>query len=132
MPGSALTSSVWNPLHPSKWLMDPTLGVSSLPRGGGAVRLTSERGGERATPLLACRASGRTMGLIRREHSTTCPPCKAPGAGAAAALVAVDVDKVESHSPVPRMAHQSGRRNRIMVDVGGSSPDGSIIDLTSH
>jgi hypothetical protein len=29
------------------------------------------------------------------------------------------------------MAHQSGRRNRIVVDIGGSSPDGFIIDLTS-
>ena len=29
------------------------------------------------------------------------------------------------------MAHQSGRRNRIVVDVGSSSPDGSIIDLIS-
>ena len=29
------------------------------------------------------------------------------------------------------MVHQSGRRNCIMVDVAGSSQDGSIIDLTS-
>jgi hypothetical protein len=45
--------------------------------------------------------------------------------------MAADVGEAESHSPAPRMAHQSGRRNRIVVNVGGSSPDGSIIDLTS-
>ena len=50
---------------------------------------------------------------------------------AAAALAAVDVGEAESHSPAPRMAHQSGRRNRIVVDIGVSSPDGSVIDLTS-
>jgi hypothetical protein len=50
---------------------------------------------------------------------------------AAAALAAVDVGEAESHSPAPRMVHQSGRRNRVVVDVAGSSQDGSIIDLTS-
>jgi hypothetical protein len=29
------------------------------------------------------------------------------------------------------MVHQSGRCNRVVVDVGCSSEDGSIIDLTS-
>ena len=42
-----------------------------------------------------------------------------------------DVGEAESHSPAPHMAHQSCRRNRIVVDVGGSFQDGSIIDLTS-
>lgn len=50
---------------------------------------------------------------------------------AAAALVAAGVGEADSHSPAPRMAHQFGRRDRIVVDVGGSFPDGSIIDLTS-
>ena len=49
----------------------------------------------------------------------------------AAALAALDVREADSHSPAPHMAHQSGHRNRIVVDVGGSSPDGSVIDLTS-
>ena len=49
---------------------------------------------------------------------------------AAAALAVVDVGEAESHSPAPRMVHQSGRRNRIVVDVTGSSQDGSITDLT--
>ena len=44
---------------------------------------------------------------------------------------AVDVIEVESHSPAPHMMQQSGRRNRVVVDVAGSSQDGSIIDLTS-
>ena len=39
---------------------------------------------------------------------------------AAAALSAVDVGEAESHSPAPHMAHQSGHRNRIVVNVGGS------------
>jgi hypothetical protein len=38
---------------------------------------------------------------------------------------AVDVGKVEPHSPATSMMHQSGRRNRIVVDVAGSSQDGS-------
>jgi hypothetical protein len=50
---------------------------------------------------------------------------------AATALAAVDVGEAESHSSAPRMAHQSGHRNRIMVDVHGSSQDGSVIDPTS-
>ena len=48
-----------------------------------------------------------------------------------AALAAVDIGKAESHSPVPRMVHQSEGRNRVMVDVAGSFQDESIIDLTS-
>ena len=49
----------------------------------------------------------------------------------AAALMAADVGEVQSHSLVTRMVHQSERRKHIMVDVGGSSPDRSVIDLTS-
>ena len=45
--------------------------------------------------------------------------------------MAADVREAESHSPTHRMVHQSGRRTLIVVDVDGSSPDGSIIDLTS-
>ena len=48
-----------------------------------------------------------------------------------AALAAVDVGMTESHSPVPRTVPQSGRRTRVVVDIIGSSQDGSIIDLTS-
>ena len=43
----------------------------------------------------------------------------------------MDIDKAESHSRPPHMAHQSGCRNRIVVDVAGSSEDRSVIDLTS-
>ena len=50
---------------------------------------------------------------------------------AATTLAAMDVGEAKSHSPTPRMGHQSGRRNRIVVDVDGLSPDGSVIDLTS-
>ncbi|XBI70774.1 hypothetical protein VPH35_065177 [Triticum aestivum] len=49
------------------------------------------------------------------------------GRDATATLAAVDVGEAESHSPVPRTVHQSGRRNRVMVDVANSSQ----IDLTS-
>ena len=44
---------------------------------------------------------------------------------------AADVGEAESHSPAPRMEHQPGRRSRVVVDVSGLSPGGSIIDLTS-
>ena len=71
------------------------------------------------------------MGLVRREHGTTCLPCEAEVLEAAAALGAVDVGEEESHSLALCMVQQSGRRNRIVVDVDGSSQDGSIIDLTS-
>ncbi|XP_044405602.1 uncharacterized protein [Triticum aestivum] len=47
---------------------------------------------------------------------------------ATVALAAVDVGAVESHSPTPRMVHQSRRHNRVVVDVAGLSQDGSIID----
>jgi hypothetical protein len=47
------------------------------------------------------------------------------------ALAAVDVGEAESHSPAPRMVHPWRRRNRVVVDVAGSSQDESIIDLTS-
>ena len=50
---------------------------------------------------------------------------------AAAGLAAVDVGEAESHSLAPRMAQQSGRHNRIVVDIDGSSQDGSILDMTS-
>lgn len=43
-----------------------------------------------------------------------------------AALATTDVGEA-----APRMTHPSERRNHIVVDVGGSSSDGSIIDLTS-
>ncbi|XP_037409901.1 transcription factor PCF7-like [Triticum dicoccoides] len=36
---------------------------------------------------------------------------------AAAALTAVDFGKAESHSPAPRMVHQSGRRNCVMLKL---------------
>ena len=39
----------------------------------------------------------------------------------AVALAALDVGEAESHSPVPCMVHQSGHRNRIMLDVASSS-----------
>ncbi|KAE8785761.1 Peptidyl-prolyl cis-trans isomerase CYP40 [Hordeum vulgare] len=48
----------------------------------------------------------------------------------AEALAATDVGDAESHSPAPRMLHECGRRNRVMVDVG-SSQEGSVCDLTS-
>ena len=50
---------------------------------------------------------------------------------AAAALATVDVGEAKPHSPATHMVHQSGRSNRLVVDVAGSSHDGSIIDLTS-
>ncbi|EMS59429.1 putative methyltransferase PMT17 [Triticum urartu] len=50
---------------------------------------------------------------------------------AAATLAAVDVGEAELHSLVPRMVHEFGRRNCVMLHVAGSSQDGSIIDLTS-
>ena len=40
---------------------------------------------------------------------------------AAAALAAVDVGEVESHSPAPRMDHQFGQHNCVLVDVVGLS-----------
>ena len=39
----------------------------------------------------------------------------------AIALETVDVGEAEPHSPMPHMVQQSGRHNRIIVDVDGSS-----------
>ncbi|XP_044335752.1 geraniol 8-hydroxylase [Triticum aestivum] len=44
---------------------------------------------------------------------------------------AVTVGEAESHSPAHHIVHRSGRRNCIVMDVTGSSQDGSIIDPTS-
>ncbi|KAE8783932.1 hypothetical protein D1007_42573 [Hordeum vulgare] len=50
---------------------------------------------------------------------------------AEAALVAVDIDEAESHSSAPRMAHQSGHCNRVVLDVVVLSRDKCIIIGTS-
>jgi hypothetical protein len=61
---------------------------------------------------------------IRREVRHRCLT------GGGAVRLASELGGAESHSPVPRIVHQSGRHNCIVVDIAGSFQDGSIIDLT--
>lgn len=53
------------------------------------------------------------------------------GHGRRQKLSIVDVGEAESYSRAPCMVHQSARRNRVGMNITGSSKDESIIDLTS-
>ena len=76
------------------------VGVPSMPHRRRCGPSVSKHGDGRATPLLARRGHGRTMGVVRCKHGAACLLCEERAWEAPAALVTVDVGEAESHSSV--------------------------------